>query len=272
MIKNPFQELQKYTVLELFEKINDKIPKYTFKDHMMGRFNKQYLLKFWLPLFLTIFIVFLYVAYYFYPTDLNYSWKTNTLSSLGDFIDNPKGYWAFNIAILSSGIIMFSMAHYLKKRLYYMGAKVSTMATRLLIIGSVGMMSLSIIPETDWVIFGLFEIKYLHNTIAALMFISMLCGVWVHLYNFFWDRFSKYGKKQFDFKIGIPYGVLALSMFLGLFIRWPQIEWIITFSLLLFFYLFAILVPERLEKYELDFIGKDELELDFGKDETNEKD
>ncbi|MBD3354238.1 MAG: hypothetical protein GF364_22340 [Candidatus Lokiarchaeota archaeon] len=252
----------------------------SLKEILTGRISKDFLLKKWVPV-MTIFVfTFIFLAYLLIPPyeDGKYNWWIDTISGLGDYIENPYGWWGFTIAILLSGILFLTVIQYMYRRLSKIAPWVSRFSTFFLLIGAIGMFIIAFLTDTnngDWI--GDLSMSKIHTNLATVTFGAFGVGIFMYWLAFAKDESPRLGGKQemnYWREVTVPY-LIMFSVALGLGIsqliraikgwgwkedpgtgmlelmtRFQFWEWMLLFTFFVFFYMILYCIPEKIEKYD----------------------
>ncbi|MCP4762709.1 MAG: hypothetical protein GY870_13100 [archaeon] len=237
---------------------------YSISEILFGKFNKKFLLRIWLPIFILFFAGGIIFAYFFYPSE--FSWYENSISSLGDYKINTTGWLGFSIAMLSIAFILNPIVLYLYRRFVKISSIVSRIGTIILMLGNSQSILLSFIAESN---IDIMEMKMykIHVSIAMSMFSFFIIGT----LTYFWIIMKVIIPKLSDRKISsnlndsnkkvrklvlIPYligfivGIVIYTDITTVGVAWIFWEWVLVFTLLGIFICIVILIPDNLVKVE----------------------
>ncbi|MHA1341729.1 MAG: hypothetical protein ACTSRZ_18075 [Promethearchaeota archaeon] len=253
--------------------------KYSLKDIITGNISKDFFLKKLYPISIAIIFLSILIAYILIPpyeSRGKYSWWIDTISGLGDFIENPYGWWGFSVAIFTNAILLLSFIFYIYKRLSKICLSISRLASFFIFIGVLGMFIITIVTDTpngDWIYNH--SMSFYHTKIAFVTFASLAAGIGLYWFVFIKDSSPKLGgRKEMDYwhKIIIPYlyffiigllvGVTQLiralnnwgwindgNGILEVVTRFQFWEWMMFFMMFTYIYLIIKFVPEKISKY-----------------------
>jgi hypothetical protein len=239
----------------------------TLKSILLGKFSKEFLIKKWIPILTSAFFLFLIVAYLIYPE--NYSILLHSISFLGDYIDNPNGWWAFIIAMTVGTIMLFPLTLYYHRRLVKINKFFARLATFIGLICTFGMILVGIIADSDIEMWGTTMSK-IHGPLAGAVFGGLAIAIILYGFIYLIDVFKH---KQMDWKKNlIPYCIFLFAAFgmgisqlvkesmgLGwpkpdwpiehLLLGFPFWEWMVLFCVWTFYSIHSIIMPEEFDKY-----------------------
>ncbi len=172
--------------------IKDNVVRY-----LSGKFKRAELKKVFLPATALIVFGFLLIAYLFYPPALDYSFFSDTISGLGDFIENPRGWWGFSIAIWTLSVSFFSLFLYIHRRLGVICRKTARFGTFFALVGCIGLFMIGfIVDATNAPLIGGLFFTEVHLFFAWGGFGGLAIGVITYGFIFLKDTLPRLGGQQ----------------------------------------------------------------------------
>lgn len=259
--------------------MNEPKEKITLKEILSGKISKSFFLKRVYPILTSIVALGLFIAYLIIPPypEGKYSWFLDTISGLGDYIENPNGWWGFSIAMVAAGFLFLIWSQYIYHHLSKICIATSRLASLFFMIGFVGLFIIAVITDTpldNWI--GDLSMSDIHTKIAMVVFASIGVGLGVYWFVFVKDESPKLGGKQqmrywkqanfvylIFFLVVLGVGISQLIRLIkdwgwidngnGLLELWTRFqvwEWLMLFMLFIVAYLLIKIIPEKMDKYE----------------------
>jgi len=148
-----------------------------FKRLLTGHFSQKEL-RIFISSSLIFGGLFLLLARIFYPPSLNYSIFTDTISYLGDYIRNPKGWFFLSIFFVIIGGSFVLLTLYIHRRVVKIQPFIARVGSVSLLIGSVGVFLTAFLPDDHG---GNFiedvSMGKVHNIVAMFAMFGLLVGL-----------------------------------------------------------------------------------------------
>ncbi|MBY0371379.1 hypothetical protein K2X33_11875 [bacterium] len=225
----------------------------------MRFYNRQFWLRFWLPLTIFVFVGGTGLSIHFFPGP--FDWRYRVVSGLASQIDNPAGYAYFCATLCLVGAMLAPLGRYLQRAFTLSAPRTSGIAGRAL---TVGLLAMSVIGLERLYFRNLSaQIYKAHELIALVGFAGLFTGVlgfWLCL------RHSVRGATLFValgpflgaivsqaylyFKpeplgwVGPHWAELGIPVYLS-FAFW---EWVAAAGVFLYLYLLVALAPSPVER------------------------
>ncbi|MCP4763158.1 MAG: hypothetical protein GY870_15400 [archaeon] len=146
----------------------------------------------------------LFVAWLFFPPELNYFWMTMDISTLGSTEKNVTGWIFFTLSISGGSFIILPIVEFIYKKMVVVNKWITYFNTLLMSLGLIGMFLVGLFPE---------NVNYeVHLLTAIFAFCGLGFGFLFNFFIFIIDQIPKLGgKKLYDFKkVIIPFVILFL--------------------------------------------------------------
>ncbi len=241
--------------------------KETLVKYLTGRFTHTDLKKCFLPTTILIIFAFLLIAYLFYPPELEYSIFSDTISGLGDFMENPNGWWGFSIALWTLSTSFFSVFIYMHRRLGVICRKTARFGTFFALVGCIGLFLIGFIVDADATLVGSLSFSRVHMIFVYGGFGGLAIAVVTHGFVFMKDNFPRLGGQQFipRWRPLAPYGlILGLALGMGISQLLKEIyfpdsnwngpgllsvsfwEWMLLFGIIVWAFWIVLILPEEI--------------------------
>ncbi len=238
--------------------------KETLLKYFSGHFTSADLKKRFLPAIVLIIFGFLIIAYHFYPPELNYSFFSDTISGLGDFNENPKGWWGFSIALWTLSISFFSLFLYMHRRLGVICRKTARFGSFFALVGCFCLFLIGIFVDASVPLVGSLSFTRVHIFFVIGGFGGLAIGVVTYGFIFMKDTFPRLGGHQIipRYRPLPPYLIiLGLALSLGVSqllsgIYYPGDwnapgllslsfwEWMLLFGIIVWVFWIVLILPE----------------------------
>ncbi len=242
--------------------------KETLLKYFSGHFTRADLKKRFLPAIVLIIFTFLVIAYLFYPPDLNYSFFSDTISGLGDFVENPNGWWGFSIAIWTLSLSFFSLFLYMHRRLGVIYRKTARFGTFFALAGCLGLFIIGFIVDAGAPLIGSLSFSRVHMIFVYGGFGGLAIGVLMYGFIFIKDSCPRFGGQQliprwrglppYVIIFGLAAGGMGVSQLLKE-IYYPDSswngpgllsvsfwEWMLLFGIILWVFWIGLILPEEI--------------------------
>ncbi len=220
--------------------------------------------------FFSLFFTFLciLISYLLYPSNANYSILTHTISYLGDYERNEKGWYFLSIAFIIISVSISRLIIYIFERVSLIYKKFASFGFISLQIGSLGILLIAIFPDANGEdFFEDLSLGQFHNIISLIAIFGMLIGLIDFGLLFIFDHYSKYRKNKNELYpevITLPYfillGIGGVGMLFSQIISeilkypWPGPgifsfslwEWILSLIFIIIIYTLALKLPNIL--------------------------
>ncbi len=242
--------------------------KETLVKYLTGHFTRAGLKKRFLPVIIIIIFTFLVIAYLFYPPELNYSFFSDTISGLGDFVENPNGWWGFSIAIWTLSTSFFSLFLYMHRRLGVICRKTARFGSFFTLVGCICLFCIGIIVDAGAPLVGSLTFTKVHMIFVYGGFGGLAIGVVTYGFIFMKDTFPRLGGQQiipryrplppYAIILGLAAGGMGVSQLLKE-IYFPESgwngpgllsvsfwEWMLLFGIIMWVFWIALILPEQI--------------------------
>ena len=238
-----------------------------FFRFVKGEFQSKELKIYWLITFLFSVLMIL-IAYLLYPPEDNYTILTHTLSYLGDYIRNPRGWGFFSVAMIIMGFSFSNMVMYIYKREVLILPWLARSGLFFAQIGCLGVILVGFFPDVHGENF-LEDVSMgkAHNIIAMFAIFGLLIGLIHFGVLFIIDHFPKCRVNRDELypkPITFPMFILLAYGGFGMFISqqivkkeghpWPGPgylsfslwEWTLTCIFAIIIYYLALRLPNKI--------------------------
>jgi len=184
------------------------------KNYITGNFSKREFTHIVIPALLISFFSFLFLAWVFFPPELNYNIFKNSISHLGSKEDSPNGWYFFSIAIMIWGIQLIPIILYIHRRLKNICKFTTTIGTFFGLLGCIFVFFIGIIIDDSSIIIFDAEMSRVHVIVAAIGMGSIGVCILFYYFPIFKDTFFKRGNRQFPFVwVTIAYTLILFGGF-----------------------------------------------------------
>ncbi|MHA1584658.1 MAG: DUF998 domain-containing protein [Promethearchaeota archaeon] len=219
---------------------------------------------------ISITVLCLIIARIFYPISDHYSIFTHTLSYLGDYSRNPRGWFFFSIAMFTMGLSFIGMIFYIHRRIYKIFPIMTWIGTILLEIGAICTILVGFFPDAfgDDFIEDL-SMGRVHNIVSSITFFAILSGLIIYGLLFIVDYYPKCQRldhELFPTVTTLPYfltmAIAGFGMLISIISRnifnfefpGPELlsftfwEWMLSLSYCIIIYRLTLVLPNDLSK------------------------
>ncbi|MHA1777120.1 MAG: DUF998 domain-containing protein [Promethearchaeota archaeon] len=243
----------------------------SIKNLILGKFTRKRLLQYMIisaGIFFTLFIISLA----FYPKSLNYSILTHTISYLGDYTQNPKGWLFFTLSFIELGLSFIPLIIYIHRRVILIERMWGIIGSLLLISGSFGVVLIAFFPDVHGAdFFNDMSFGKAHVIVSFITVILFSAGFTVYGILFLVNAYPKLheGKPDLYPNARTRYVFFAFAVFgLGTLITqiisnirnyawpgpgiysFPLWEWLLSFTFFISIYWLAYTLPNEIPPSE----------------------
>lgn len=225
-----------------------------FKFLINGQFSKKFLLFFWVPLMVAVFLTFLLVSMNLCP---GYHWTMFDISYLGITYENTQGwiYWAIGMTL--TGLLMFPVVPYIYHRLAHINEKQAKIGSGFLYLSAIGLFFLGLLPQNGNIVLE----DIIHPMNGGFAFGGLFIGMFILekpilrnkaikkplvilMLIFLWG-----GPIGFLVSQGISFGLDGIIDNSGpWYLHFSTWEWMLLYSIFAVFLLSALILPKNVEK------------------------
>jgi hypothetical protein len=236
------------------------------KKYLTGNFTKREFIRIYIPILAIVLFSCIFIAWLFFPPELNWNPFDNTISHLGSQENNPRGWFFLSIALMSLGILLIPIVLYFHKKLVKICKYTTSIGTFFALIGCVFIFSIGIFTDDRSI--KIFGIRYstIHVIVALVGFGGVALGILFYFLPVFKDSFFKRGNKQFPLKLVLPayIEIHAVGITLGTieiykalegigfpgpgFLSIALWEWIMLSALFIYLILASLYTPEEVKE------------------------
>ncbi len=171
--------------------------KETLVKFLTGHFTRADLKKRFLPALILIFFSLLMIAYLLYPPELNYSFFSDTISGLGDFVENPNGWWGQAISLWIMSICFFSLFLYIHRRLSTICRNTARLASFFTLVGCGCFFLIGVFVDAQTALLGDLSFSDVHMFFVYGGFGGLAIGVILFGFIFVKDSLPRCGGHQY---------------------------------------------------------------------------
>ncbi|MHA1723365.1 MAG: hypothetical protein ACTSXH_00775 [Promethearchaeota archaeon] len=200
---------------------------------------------------------------------------THTISYLGDYEKNPKGWIFLSISFIFASFTFIPLILYIQRRVFIISKTGSWIGTSLLMIGALGGFFTALLPDVYGSnFFKDISLGKIHNIAALFAIFGFILGLFEYGILFFIDYWLVFHKNRkgiysylWIFPIFLPFTISGIGTLISQVIRvkqggewpgdgflsFPLWEWLLTLSFLITIYGLALRLPNQiLEKKETE--------------------
>ncbi|MHA1672616.1 MAG: DUF998 domain-containing protein [Promethearchaeota archaeon] len=239
----------------------------TIKNIITGNFTRSQLLRFMLISGI-LFFLSAFCSWLLYPADLNYSIMTHTISYLGDYAQNPKGWVLFSISFIIIGLSFIPLILYIHRRVVLIERFWGSMGSSFLMGGGFGVVLIAFFPDVHGEDFFLdMTLGKAHVLVSLITMIMFSCGLTVYGILFLFNAYPKINKGRSDLYpnahtryVIIAFAVIGLGTLItqrianirdypwphpGIY-SFPLWEWLLSFTFFASVYWLAYTLPNKI--------------------------
>src|SRR6056297_531531 len=167
-----------------------------------------------------IFSILLIIARLTFPPWRNYQMTTHMISYLGDYIKNPKGWWALTMALMILGLALQPLAFYLYKRLKFISERTARFFRYCLKGAGVSLVIVGFFPDVSEQTFyyALLKAKDVHVIFALIFFVFVFSCLFSLVLLLHQDLRENHPHHILPKKISIWGAFLSFFIFIGLYV------------------------------------------------------
>jgi hypothetical protein len=183
------------------------------RNFFAGKIEDTIVITRFLPILYGTIIFCFFIAWVLYPAELNFSIRTHTFSRLGDWLENPRGWIFFSIALVVLGVAEIPLCMYIYRKIDPIKPQIGYFIPLWIGITSIGLIGLGMFADVASVyVFRAITYRAVHNYVT----IFAMGGAALTLLNIgiilIIDKIPKWGGQK-RIPITIPLG--AYILFLG---------------------------------------------------------
>lgn len=226
------------------------------------------------------FFTFLFISWLLYPSELDYSILTHTISYLGDYTQNPKGWILFSISFIIIGISFIPLVLYIHHRVVLIEKFWGTLATFFLLGGSFGVILIAFFPDVHGAdFFQDISLGKAHVIISLITFLNFAAGFTINGILFLVNAYPKIHRGKPDLYpeahtryVFIAFAIIGIGTLItqriasirnydwpspGIY-SFPLWEWLLSLTFFISIYWLALTLPNKLpiQKEEKEMISK----------------
>jgi hypothetical protein len=186
---------------------------------------------------------------------------------LGDFVDNPNGWWGFPIAICALSVSYFPLFLYIHRRLACINRKMVYLGSFSALFGSACLFLIGIFVDANTTLIGGLTFAQVHTAFVNGEFGGVSLGILIYGLIFIKDSLSRSGGQQVLFlryRFLPPYIILysisaGMGVSAGMGIFHPDIggngpgllsvsfwEWMLLFGTIAWMFWIVLILPEQI--------------------------
>jgi len=198
-----------------------------------GKYSRKGLHRYQAILMGVVFFFF-FISWLLYPAELHYSILTHTISYLGDYLKNPRGWWLFSFGFILLGLGSLPIVWHTHHRVVFIEKRWGWAGTMGFMIGCMGIALVGIFPDVHGDDFlEDMSMGKAHNLVAIATFIAFAVGITIYAFLFLVTHYPKLHKGKPNIYPNVKtmpffvlFAIIGLStLFTQIYARTNGIEW-----------------------------------------------
>ncbi|MCF2141489.1 MAG: hypothetical protein K9W44_15650 [Candidatus Lokiarchaeota archaeon] len=238
-----------------------------FLNIISGKFTRRQLLHY-MGLCAGLFFALLFISWQFYPKSLNYSILTHTISYLGDYTQNPKGWLYFTFSFIVIGLSFIPLIFYIHSRVVLIERWWGRLGSLFLIEGSIGIIIIAFFPDVHGAdFFQDMTLGKAHVLISTVTFLLFSAGFTIYGILFLVNAYPNIHRGKPDLYpnahtryVFISFAVFGMGTLITQIISnirdypwpgpgiysFPLWEWLLSFNFFISIYWLAFTLPNKI--------------------------